>query len=103
MSIFVWLKSKTSEIRKRKRIAKLSSKLGDSNPDVCKAAAEALGEIKDPRAVKALIELLDDRILPVRSAAQQALITTGDLSVEPLIAVLKNDNPSIQWTGQVFV
>jgi hypothetical protein len=43
MSIFVWLKSKTSEIRKRKRIAKLSSKLGDSNPDVCKAAAEALG------------------------------------------------------------
>jgi HEAT repeat protein len=47
--------------------------LGDSDWDVRRAAAEALGAIGDPQAVPALIKALRDRSEDVRHAARQAI------------------------------
>lgn len=65
--------------------------------------AWALGELKDARAVTALITLLKDekacKDAPcdcVRQAAAEALVKIGAPSVEPLMAELANDNPDIR-------
>jgi HEAT repeat protein len=47
--------------------------LGDSDRDVRRAAAEALGKLGDPQAVPALIQALGDSDRAVRRAAQQAI------------------------------
>ena len=55
-----------------------------------KAAAEALGEIKDPRAVEPLIAALESS--GMRYSAAKALGKIGDArAVEPLIAALKDE------------
>jgi HEAT repeat protein len=55
-----------------------------------KAAAEALGEIKDRRAVEPLIAALKDQYSWARQAASEALVKIGAPAVEPLIAALKD-------------
>jgi bilin biosynthesis protein len=47
--------------------------LGDSDRDVRRAAAEALGKLGDPQAVSPLIQALGDRSENVRRAAAEAL------------------------------
>jgi hypothetical protein len=53
----------------------LSAALKDEEWDVRQAAAEALGEIKDPRAVEPLIAALKDKDSDVRKAAAEALVS----------------------------
>jgi len=53
-------------------------------------AAEALGELKDARAVEPLIGALKDRYTDVRKAAAEALGKIGAPAVELLIAALKD-------------
>ena len=55
------------------RVAKLIEALKDGDSGVRREAAEALQEIKDPRAVQPLIEALGDSFPDVGSAAAQAL------------------------------
>ena len=56
-------------------------------------AARALGELKDARAVEALIAVLKDENAGVRSKAAEALGEIGDTrAVKPLIARLKDKN-----------
>ena len=55
----------------------LIAALKDGDSDVRKAAAEALGEIKDPRAVEPLIAALKDEYSYVRQAAAEALDHLG--------------------------
>ena len=66
------LRSKTSETRQR--------------------AARQLGESREPRALKPVVEALKDSDSDVRKAAAEALVKIGAPAVEPLIAALKDSN-----------
>jgi HEAT repeat protein len=53
---------------------------------------KALGQIKDPRAVKSLIRVLSDKDWFVRERAAEALSKIGEPAIDPLIAALKDRN-----------
>jgi HEAT repeat protein len=75
------------------------SELGSRDGSLRQAAAEALGELGDARAVKPLIAALKDENAEVRQAAAGALGEMGDPhadAVEPLIAVLKDENVGVR-------
>jgi HEAT repeat protein len=56
------------------------------------AAAKALGEKKDPRAVNPLVSVLKkDANWDVRLAAENALVSIGPPSVAPLVQILKEE------------
>jgi HEAT repeat protein len=59
-------------------------------------AADALGEIKDPRAVEPLIAALKDSVPLVRDFALDALSAFGTPAVEPLIAALKDSDSVVR-------
>ncbi|MGQ9908138.1 MAG: HEAT repeat domain-containing protein, partial [Candidatus Flexifilum sp.] len=65
--------------------------LSDANARMRRAAAEALGELGDVRAVAPLIDRLKDRDSDVRRAADEALVQIGAASVAPLIECLKDE------------
>ncbi|MCX5697237.1 MAG: HEAT repeat domain-containing protein [Candidatus Omnitrophica bacterium] len=72
-------------------VTQLIQQLKDEDWSTRKAAACALGEIKDPRAVEPLIALLKDKYWSVQKAAVYALGEIKDpRAVEPLIALLKD-------------
>ena len=72
-------------------------RLGHRSADVRKAAAKALGELGDPRAVGPLINALGDRDSIVCHAAARALGALGDrLAVDPLISALGNESCSVR-------
>jgi len=78
-------------------VSKYISFLKSPNPDIRMSAAEALGAIKDLRAVKPLIAILSDPDKGVRRSAARTLGFLSDSSsVEPLIAVLKDPEPSVR-------
>jgi HEAT repeat protein len=63
--------------------------LGDSDHYVREAAAQALGQLGDARAVEPLLASLGDSDTGVRLAVEQALGQLGDArAVEPLLALL---------------
>ncbi|MGR3309393.1 MAG: HEAT repeat domain-containing protein [Candidatus Brocadiales bacterium] len=67
--------------------------------DVRWRAAEALGDIKDPRAVEPLVDALKDENSGIREEASVALWKINDIrAVEPLIAALKNENSGVSET-----
>ena len=79
------------KLEARRNVEKLIEALRykkDSN--VCRAAARALGNIGDARAVEPLIALLRDRDRDVCKAAAEALEKIGEPAVEPLVAALKD-------------
>ncbi|MEO0137911.1 MAG: HEAT repeat domain-containing protein [candidate division WOR-3 bacterium] len=51
--------------------------LKDENSDVRRCAAQALGKIKDNRAVEPLIAALKDEVSDVRRSAEEALKKIG--------------------------
>ena len=75
-----------AKLLEKKDVAGLIKALGyPKDPGVRSAAAAALGQLRDPRAVEPLIAALDD--LPVRCVAAEALGQIGDpRAVEPLAA-----------------
>jgi len=68
--------------------------LGDSDRNVRRAAAAALGAIGDPHAVPALIKALGDRDLYVRRAAAGALGAIGDPQAVPALIQALGDSYS---------
>ena len=100
----------------------LIAALKDENKYVSQAAAKALGKIKDPRPVEPLIAALKDQYSWARAAAAEALgrlgwepaqdemagwywmakrdwdkcVALGALTVEPLIAALKDAGWSVR-------
>lgn len=70
--------------------------LKDANDDLRCQAAEALGEIRDPRAFKPLMEAFKDRNEYVRGDAAIALGKLGNnKALEPLIIKLNKERESI--------
>ncbi|MEK7679021.1 MAG: HEAT repeat domain-containing protein, partial [Deltaproteobacteria bacterium] len=75
---------------------RLIEALKDPNADVRQNAAEALGELKDPRAVLPLIEALKDGNGGVRQSAAWALGKLKDpRAVLPLLEALKDPNADV--------
>lgn len=71
----------------------LIAELKDYDPLVRRQAAEALGEIRDPRAVEPLIALLKDTDPLIRRHAVKALGKISNArAVSPLIGVLNDQN-----------
>jgi len=62
--------------------------LGDSDANVRRASAEALGNLGDPQAVPALLHVLGDSEADVRRAAAEALGNLGDPQAVPALSVL---------------
>lgn len=77
-------------LKMRKDVDGLIKVLGTGrHPESREEAAEALGEIRDPRAVDPLIAALNDRNPEVREEAAEALGKIGDpRAVEPLTGLL---------------
>ena len=63
-----------------------------NDPAIRSAAAGALGETGDPRAVRPLINALNDDYEEVCVAAFKAIWTIGRPAVEPLMAGLRDDD-----------
>lgn len=72
-----------------------------AHPESREEAAEALGEIRDPRAVEPLIGALKDRDHEVRAEAADALARIGDpRAVEPLNALLGDPRPEVRRAAE---
>ena len=70
----------------------LTRKLKSLDPHVRASAAFKLGEIKDERAVPALINVLKDKIANVSWNATWALGNIGQPAISALIRALKHEN-----------
>jgi HEAT repeat protein len=71
--------------------------LKDSDPVVQVAAAEALGQIEDPRAVQALLPMLKSSDAELRLAVAEALGQIEDArAVEALTAVVSDADPRVR-------
>lgn len=81
------------KMKARRDVKGLTNALGyQKDKYVRKAAARALGEIGDARAVEPLFAALKDSDIDVRINAAEALGKIGAPAVELLIAALKNDD-----------
>ncbi len=68
-----------------------------------KYAAEALGDLKDQRAVAALVEALTDEVGDVRHRAYDSLIKVGAGAVAPLIPFLVSEEDELrQYAPEVI-
>jgi len=61
------------------------------------AAAAALGEMNDTRAIDPLIRALEDKEFDVEYQAAKALEKIREPAVEPLIRALKDNNSNVRW------
>jgi len=75
--------------------------LCDDSDHIRREAAETLGQIGDPRAIKPLITALHDA--SVRVEAGEALVSIGDSAVEPLIReLLEGDMPARRTAAEAL-
>lgn len=78
--------------------------LKDTDADVRKQAAIALGEIGNPRAVDGLITALADKQAEVRRVAAVALGEIGDArAIEPLTRALKDSDPGVRRCAVIAI
>lgn len=76
--------------------------LGHKDPAVQYAAAEALGELREPSAVAPLMEVLTaDRYSGVRWKAAEALARIGEPAVVPLIGALHHPDEDVRWKAAI--
>jgi HEAT repeat protein len=67
-------------------------KLKHEDQDIRSYAAETIGMMKDPRAIKPLIEALNDEAKKVRSDVHTAIFRIGAPAVDPLIEALNDED-----------
>jgi hypothetical protein len=88
------------KLKARGNVSGLIEALGyRKKPGVREAAARALGEIGDERAVEPLIAALKDEVWSGGKAAAEALERIGTPAVDPLIAALKDLDYSVYQTA----
>ena len=90
-------------LREERDVEGLIEALGHPDKATRIAAAEALGDIKDPDAVAPLIEALKDELFWVRRTAVEALGEIGDSrAVEPLLNLsFKDENWHVRCAGVI--
>jgi len=74
--------------------------LEDSDPQVAVPAAEILGDLKHPDAVRPLLLVMKFGSLEVRAAAIRALIRYGQAAVPALEAAVKDPDPWTRMRGE---
>ena len=79
-------------------VGRLIQQLEDENPHTRMQAADALGQIKDVRAIEPLIAVLKDENSSGRTQALAAgaLVSIGTPAVDPLIAALKDKDSLVR-------
>lgn len=76
--------------------------LGHKDAAVQYAAAEALGELREPSAVPPLMEVLTaDRYSGVRWKAAEALARIGEPAVVPLVGALHHPDEDVRWKAAI--
>jgi HEAT repeat protein/CHAT domain-containing protein len=81
-------------------IGELLALLTNEDAEVRRAAAEALGQLGDPRAVEPLIALLEDEDSLVRTATTVALGNLVDpRAVKPLVVRLEDEDSKVRWAA----
>lgn len=70
--------------------------LRDQKPGMRKAVATALGQLGDARAVAPLVQCLHDKDPETRLAVETALVKLGVAAVDPLIALLQEQDNSVR-------
>jgi len=76
--------------------------LGDRDITVQYEATEALGDLRDPRAIGPLMGVLTgDQYSSIRWKAAEALAKIGPPAVEPLIAALSHPNDDVRWKAAI--
>jgi len=83
--------------------ASLREAMKDKDVEIRKAAALALGNIKDPAAVPPLIEALEDNDPQVRKYAAEALEKIGDVRAGPYLMAYYKDWESLSKMGNKAV
>ncbi len=84
------------KLHKDRNVSSLIKALGyPFNSQVRLDAIEALGDLRDPLAIKPLVETLKDDREIVAQAAANVLVEFGELAVEPLIALIEQK----KWDG----
>jgi HEAT repeat protein len=68
-----------------------------------KYAVETLGELREPRAVGPLVEILSDEVGDVRQRAYDALIKLGGISVPPLIPLLVAEEDELRQSATEII
>lgn len=68
-----------------------------------KYAAETLGELKDQRAVGALVEALTDEVGDVRQRAYDSLIKLGGVSVSSLVPLLVSEEDELRQSATEII
>ncbi len=88
----------TLDAAKRKpMLSFFSERVFDKNADVRMQAVAGLELVNDPRTVTALAALLQDPVVPVRTATLMAMAATGDASaVEPIATGLEDDDKVVR-------
>lgn len=77
-------------------VERIASFLGDSKERRRVMAANALGDIRDPRAVPYLVRALGDPVFTVRRAAARALTFLGSTAERELIVALKGTDSTVR-------
>ena len=90
------------KLKERGDIQGLVRAVGNKDHGVQYEAVEALGDLRDPSAIPALMgALTGDQYSGIRWKAVEALTKIGSDSVPPLVEVLKNPDPDIRWKAAV--
>lgn len=90
------------EKSRHKSLEVFISALNNGDKNVRRAAATALGQLNDARAVEHLVATLADRSPQVKEAAAMALGNLGDArAVQPLTAMLRDRNVRVKQAAAV--
>ena len=102
MGLFDMGELNVTVLKLRKDVDGLVRALGsEKDSDAREAAADALGEIGDPKAVEPLIAALKDPDDDVREAAAEALGRIGDpRAVDPLNAALNDPDHDVRQEAE---
>jgi hypothetical protein len=89
-------------LKEEQNVDALICTLGDRDIAVQYEATEALGDLRDERAIGPLMEVLTgDQYSSIRWKAAEALSKIGSAAVVPLITALSHRNDDVRWKAAI--